>query len=109
MYKSLACCPKLVPTMHHTTLRKLPPFPQTPPFPFPSPARPPIPAPLPPSPEFIQLLSSESNEVATREGRSIIHPDHVMRALTELGFQEFVGEVNAALHTFKEETKSERA
>ncbi|KAG2425532.1 hypothetical protein HXX76_013576 [Chlamydomonas incerta] len=56
--------------------------------------------------EFIQLLSSESNEVATREGRSIIHPDHVMRALTELGFQDFVGEVNATLHTFKEETKT---
>ncbi|GIL90617.1 hypothetical protein Vretimale_15715 [Volvox reticuliferus] len=56
--------------------------------------------------EFIQLISSESNEVATRESRSIIHPDHVVRALTELGFQSFVGEVTAAWDTFKEETKT---
>ncbi|KAG2484614.1 hypothetical protein HYH03_016568 [Edaphochlamys debaryana] len=56
--------------------------------------------------EFIQLVSSESNEVATREGRSIIHPDHVVKALQELGFGTFVGEVNAAWDTFKEETKT---
>lgn len=56
--------------------------------------------------EFIQLLSSESNEVATREGRSIIHPDHVLRALAGLGFGSFVGEVQAAWDTFKEETKT---
>ncbi len=59
--------------------------------------------------EFIQLLSSESNEVATREGRSIIHPDHVLRALAGLGFGSFVGEVQAAWDTFKEETKSKGA
>ncbi|KXZ53060.1 hypothetical protein GPECTOR_8g54 [Gonium pectorale] len=56
--------------------------------------------------EFIQLVSSESNEVATREGRSIIHPDHVLKALTELGFPGFVGEVTSAWDTFKEETKT---
>lgn len=69
----------------------------------------PSPSLLPPhASEFIQLLSSESNEVATRESRSIIHPDHVLRALSELGFPGFVGEVTAAWDTFKEETKSER-
>ncbi|GLC43155.1 hypothetical protein PLESTB_000857200 [Pleodorina starrii] len=56
--------------------------------------------------EFIQLMSSESNDVATRENRSIIHPDHVLRALTELGFQSFVGEVTMSWNNFKEDAKT---
>jgi hypothetical protein len=31
--------------------------------------------------EFIQLVSSEANEVATKEHKSTIVPEHVMKAL----------------------------
>lgn len=57
--------------------------------------------------EFVQLLSSEANEVSTREKKSTITPDHVMKALQELGFSEFLEEVTAAWEEHKEESKSE--
>jgi histone H3/H4 len=58
--------------------------------------------------EFIQLVSSESNEVATREGKNTIVPEHVLRALDALGFGgRMAGEARAAWDAFKEESKSE--
>ena len=33
-------------------------------------------------------------------------PEHVVRALQELGFSEFLADVNATWEQFKEETKS---
>lgn len=56
--------------------------------------------------EFVQLLSSEANEVSTREKKSTIQPDHVIKALQELGFAEFLEEVTAAWEGHKEESKS---
>ena len=49
--------------------------------------------------EFIQLLSSEANEVATKEKRNMIQPEHVMSALRELGFSEFIPEVTLVRKT----------
>ena len=40
-----------------------------------------------PCSEFIQLLSSEANEVATKEKKNTIQPEHVISALKELGFE----------------------
>lgn len=57
--------------------------------------------------EFIQLVSSESNEVATKEVKNTISPEHVIRALEELGFSDFVDEVKVAWDQFKEESKRE--
>lgn len=55
--------------------------------------------------EFIQLVSSEANEVATREKRQTIGPEHVIKAMRELGFEEFVEGVNSAWEQFKEDSK----
>ena len=57
-------------------------------------------------PEFIQLLSSEANDVATKEKKSTIQPEHVMTALRELGFSEFIEEVKLAWEQQKDEAKS---
>ncbi|GAX73035.1 hypothetical protein CEUSTIGMA_g487.t1 [Chlamydomonas eustigma] len=56
--------------------------------------------------EFVQLLSSEANEVATREKKNTIQPEHVMTALKELGFTSFEAEVALAWEQHKEEAKT---
>ena len=56
--------------------------------------------------EFVNLLSAESNEVATREHKNTIHAEHVVKALEDLGFGEFVPEVKNAWNAWKEENKS---
>ncbi len=63
---------------------------------------------IPRTAEFIQLLSSEANEVSTREKKNTIQPEHVMAALSDLGFSDFVAEVTAAWDQQKEEAKGER-
>jgi len=56
--------------------------------------------------EFVQLISSEANEVATREKKNTIQPEHVMTALKELGFTGFEAEVALAWEQHKEEAKT---
>ncbi|GMH34296.1 hypothetical protein BSKO_02130 [Bryopsis sp. KO-2023] len=55
--------------------------------------------------EFVSLVSSESNDVSNCEKRNTIHPEHVLRALRELGLQEFVKEVTNTWEAWKEESK----
>ncbi len=55
----------------------------------------------------MQLLSSEANEIATKENKCTIQPEHVMKALQELGFGEFADEVSCAWDEHKEEVKGE--
>ncbi|KAL4559373.1 hypothetical protein LXL04_031511 [Taraxacum kok-saghyz] len=54
--------------------------------------------------EFINLISSESNEVCGREDRRTIAPEHVLKALEVLGFGEYIEEVYAAYEQHKHET-----
>ncbi|KAJ1392321.1 hypothetical protein SESBI_35866 [Sesbania bispinosa] len=54
--------------------------------------------------EFINLVSSESNEVCNREEKRTIAPEHVLRALEVLGFGEYIEEVYAAYEQHKLET-----
>ncbi|XP_050892373.1 protein Dr1 homolog isoform X2 [Vicia villosa] len=54
--------------------------------------------------EFINLISSESNEVCNREERRTIAPEHVLKALGVLGFGEYIEEVYAAYEQHKMET-----
>lgn len=44
--------------------------------------------------EFIHLISSEANEVCTKEGKKTIGPKHVIEALKALGFEDYITEVN---------------
>uniref|UniRef100_A0A6N2KMX0 Transcription factor CBF/NF-Y/archaeal histone domain-containing protein n=1 Tax=Salix viminalis TaxID=40686 RepID=A0A6N2KMX0_SALVM len=54
--------------------------------------------------EFINLVSSESNEVCSREDKRTIAPEHVLKALEVLGFGEYIEEVYAAYEQHKLET-----
>ncbi|XP_006660096.1 protein Dr1 homolog [Oryza brachyantha] len=54
--------------------------------------------------EFINLLSSESNEVCSREDKKTIAPEHVLRALQDLGFREYIEEVQMAYEQHKHDT-----
>ncbi|XP_060172646.1 protein Dr1 homolog [Lycium barbarum] len=54
--------------------------------------------------EFINLISSESNEVCNREERRTIAPEHVLKALEVLGFGEYIEEVYAAYEQHRLET-----
>eukprot|EP00245_Coleochaete_scutata_P014610 TRINITY_DN629_c0_g1_i1.p2 TRINITY_DN629_c0_g1~~TRINITY_DN629_c0_g1_i1.p2 ORF type:complete len:147 (-),score=44.78 TRINITY_DN629_c0_g1_i1:292-732(-) len=54
--------------------------------------------------EFINLLSSEANEICSKEEKKTIAPEHVLKALTTLGFDEYISEVQAAYDDHKQET-----
>ncbi|XP_058760997.1 protein Dr1 homolog isoform X2 [Vicia villosa] len=54
--------------------------------------------------EFINLISSESNEVCSREDKRTIAPEHVLKALQVLGFADYIEEVYAAYEQHKLET-----
>uniref|UniRef100_G3MR92 Protein Dr1 n=1 Tax=Amblyomma maculatum TaxID=34609 RepID=G3MR92_AMBMU len=54
--------------------------------------------------EFINLISSESNEVCSREDKRTIAPEHVLKALEVLGFGEYIEDVYAAYEQHKLET-----
>mmetsp|Transcript_14217 Transcript_14217/g.29090 ORF Transcript_14217/g.29090 Transcript_14217/m.29090 type:complete len:123 (-) Transcript_14217:2495-2863(-) len=43
--------------------------------------------------EFIQLVSSEANEICEKERRKTIMPEHILAALQALGFQKYYEEV----------------
>jgi down-regulator of transcription 1 len=43
--------------------------------------------------EFVQLLSSEANEVCEKDAKKTITPEHVLRALQQLGFERYFTEV----------------
>lgn len=53
--------------------------------------------------EFVHLLSAQANEISDRDGRSTISPDHVIRALEELGFTSYLPDVKGALEAFRAE------
>jgi len=55
--------------------------------------------------EFIHLVSSEANEVCNKENKKTIAPEHVLKALTELGFKEFVEDVSDVYEKHKIEAQ----
>ncbi len=55
--------------------------------------------------EFITLISSEANEISEKEAKKTIAPEHIDKALRELGFPEYVREVLASAGDMKESLK----
>ena len=55
--------------------------------------------------EFITLISSEANEISEKESKKTIAPEHIDKALRELGFPEYVREVLASAGDMKESLK----
>lgn len=55
--------------------------------------------------EFVQLLSSEANEICERDAKKTITPEHVLRALQQLGFERYYKEVSDEYERVKAEDK----
>lgn len=53
--------------------------------------------------EFIHLLASEASDISERQQKKVISPEHVVEALTTLGFQEYVPDVKAVHKEYKEQ------
>eukprot|EP01018_Ginkgo_biloba_P008224 Gb_30988 [translate_table: standard] len=54
--------------------------------------------------EFINLISSESNEICYKEEKRTIAPEHVLESLKILGFGRYIREVHAAYEQHRIET-----
>lgn len=55
--------------------------------------------------EFIHLISSEANEVCEKDGKKMIAGEHVITALKNLGFEEYVQELTEVLEEHVKSTK----
>ncbi|CAD6928194.1 unnamed protein product [Tilletia controversa] len=55
--------------------------------------------------EFINLISSESNDICERGAKKTIAPEHVVQALNDLGFKVFVKDVQDVLQDHKKLVK----
>ncbi|KAH3900296.1 related to Negative cofactor 2 complex subunit beta [Saccharomycodes ludwigii] len=55
--------------------------------------------------EFIMILSSMASEMADKEAKKTISPDHVMSALEELEFPDFIAPLHHVLDQHKEVQK----
>ncbi|BGP16579.1 negative cofactor 2 transcription regulator complex subunit ncb2 [Rhodosporidiobolus nylandii] len=59
--------------------------------------------------EFVVTISSEANEICEKESKKTISPDHIVTALKDLGFEDFVEGVQDVLKDHKELAKGEKA
>ncbi|WFD44610.1 negative cofactor 2 transcription regulator complex subunit ncb2 [Malassezia psittaci] len=55
--------------------------------------------------EFIHLVSSEANEACEKDSKKTIAPDHVVKALVDLGFEKYTHEVRDVLNDHKQHQK----
>ena len=55
--------------------------------------------------EFVTLVSSEANDIAEKEAKKTIATEHIEKALTELGFPEYVQEVLNVAGEHKEQLR----
>ncbi|CAD6568508.1 MAG: negative cofactor 2 transcription regulator complex subunit ncb2 [Tremellales sp. Tagirdzhanova-0007] len=58
--------------------------------------------------EWVKLLATQANGVCDESSKKTISPEHVVEALRQLGFEDFVGEVEDSNKDFKQSQK-ERA
>ncbi|KAH3682283.1 hypothetical protein WICPIJ_006752 [Wickerhamomyces pijperi] len=52
--------------------------------------------------EFIMILSDQSNDIAEQEAKKTIASDHVVKALKELGFHDYITPIEKVLDEHKE-------
>ncbi len=55
--------------------------------------------------EFIQLVTSEANEICAADNKATMNPEHIIKALHQLEFPEFEEELLQLLEQFKQENK----
>lgn len=52
--------------------------------------------------EFIGLISTEANDIAEKEAKKTIASEHVIKALQELGFSEYIDQIRDVIQEHKE-------
>ena len=55
--------------------------------------------------EFIQLVSSEANDACEKDSKKTIAPDHVVKALNDLGFGKYTSDVQDVLNDHRQQQK----
>ena len=55
--------------------------------------------------EFITLISSEANEISEKESKKTIACEHITKALEQLGFGDYVADINEVANEHKEQLK----
>ena len=56
--------------------------------------------------EFVQLLSTEANDICEQDKKKTITPEHVLRALQQLGLNKYLARVEAAYELVKDHGKT---
>lgn len=56
--------------------------------------------------EFITLISSEANDIAEKDAKKTIASEHVVKALKDLGFEEYVDSILEVAQEHREHLKS---
>ena len=59
--------------------------------------------------EFVQLVTSEANEICSKDNKATMNPEHIIQALQQLEFPEFEHDLLPLLEQFKQETKGKSA
>ena len=58
--------------------------------------------------EFVLLLSSHSNEICEKRNKKTILPEHVIDALKELGFSDYIPEVEEVFSEYKTQASNRK-
>jgi len=58
--------------------------------------------------EFLQMVSSQANDICTKEGRHKMNEVHVVAALRELKFDHYINEVNVVTEEHKVEAEGRK-
>lgn len=56
--------------------------------------------------EFVHLISSEANEICERETKKTIAAEHVLKALEDLGFKDYIDDIQAVVQDHKIQQKA---
>ncbi|OCF43588.1 hypothetical protein I317_02606 [Kwoniella heveanensis CBS 569] len=59
--------------------------------------------------EWVKLISTQSNTVCDESSKKTISPEHVVEALKQLGFEDFISEVEESNKDFKQSQKVRHA
>lgn len=55
--------------------------------------------------EFIHLVASESNDICEKDAKKTIAPEHVVTALEQLGYTDYIEEIQDVLKEHKQQQK----
>jgi hypothetical protein len=55
--------------------------------------------------EFVKRVYLQANDICNKEKKATIAADHVIRAMTDLGLEDWIPRLEAALADFKDQSK----